>query len=98
MGVPGIREMDGDDRGSGRMSGSAAAEGARLKRPSWKDPRLLIGILLVLASVVGVISLVGAADQPYPRLIAGRLDAQHLGVDNHRSPFRMTPASTPDGW
>ena len=45
------------------MSGSAAAEGTRLKRPSWKDPRLLVGILLVLASVVGVISLVGAADQ-----------------------------------
>ena len=45
------------------MSGSAAAEGARLKKPSWKDPRLLVGILLVLASVVGVISLVGAADQ-----------------------------------
>ena len=45
------------------MSGSAAAGGARLKRPSWKDPRLLVGILLVLASVVGVVSLVGAADQ-----------------------------------
>ena len=36
---------------------------ARLKKPSWKDPRLLVGILLVLASVVGVISLVGGADQ-----------------------------------
>ena len=45
------------------MSGSAAADGARLRKPSWKDPRLLVGILLVLASVVGVISLVGAADQ-----------------------------------
>lgn len=45
------------------MSGSAAAEGARLKKPSWKDPRLLVGILLVLASVVGVVSLVGAADR-----------------------------------
>jgi hypothetical protein len=45
------------------MSGSAAVEGARLKKPSWKDPRLLVGILLVLASVVGVVSLVGAADQ-----------------------------------
>lgn len=37
--------------------------GARLKKPSWKDPRLLLGILLVLASVAGVVSLVGAADQ-----------------------------------
>src|SRR5215207_4913135 len=45
------------------MSGSTAAATARLKRPSWKDPRLLVGVLLVLASVVGVISLVGAADQ-----------------------------------
>ncbi|MEO5781280.1 MULTISPECIES: hypothetical protein [Arthrobacter] len=43
------------------MSGSVNA--ARLKKPSWKDPRLLIGILLVLASVVGVVSLVGAADR-----------------------------------
>lgn len=45
------------------MSHDAATTGARLKPPSWKDPRLLVGILLVLASVVGVISLVGSADQ-----------------------------------
>ncbi|WP_347107881.1 SAF domain-containing protein [Paenarthrobacter sp. S56] len=36
---------------------------ARLKRPSWKDPRLLIGLLLVLLSVSGVIGLVGSADR-----------------------------------
>jgi hypothetical protein len=45
------------------MSASTGASVARLKKPSWKDPKLLVGILLVLASVVGVISLVGAADQ-----------------------------------
>lgn len=45
------------------MSHDAATAGARLKPPSWKDPRLLVGILLVLASVVGVISLVGSADR-----------------------------------
>ncbi|WP_144671026.1 hypothetical protein [Arthrobacter sp. U41] len=45
------------------MSSSTVAGGARLKKPSWKDPKLLVGILLVLASVVGVVSLVGAADQ-----------------------------------
>lgn len=45
------------------MSHDAATTGARLKPPSWKDPRLLVGMLLVLASVVGVISLVGSADQ-----------------------------------
>ena len=32
-----------------RKSGSTNA--ARLRKPSWKDPRLIIGILLVLASV-----------------------------------------------
>lgn len=45
------------------MSNDAETAGARLKPPSWKDPRLLVGVLLVLASVVGVISLVGSADQ-----------------------------------
>lgn len=45
------------------MSHDAATTGARLKPPSWKDPRLLVGVLLVLASVMGVISLVGSADQ-----------------------------------
>lgn len=45
------------------MSPDGAVTGARLKRPSWKDPRLLVGMLLVLASVAGVISLVGSADR-----------------------------------
>ncbi|NYD76698.1 SAF domain-containing protein [Arthrobacter cupressi] len=45
------------------MSASTTAAAARLKKPSWKDPRLLVGILLVLASVAGVIALVGAADR-----------------------------------
>ena len=40
-----------------------ATAAARLKRPSWKDPRLFVGILLVLASVAGVVSLVGSADR-----------------------------------
>jgi hypothetical protein len=34
-----------------------------LKRPSWKDPRLLAGVLLVLVSVAGVVFLVGSADR-----------------------------------
>lgn len=34
----------------------------RLRKPSWRDPRLLVGILLVLASVAGVVALVRAAD------------------------------------
>ena len=40
-----------------------AAPAARLKKPSWKDPRLLIGILLVLVSVASVTALLGNADK-----------------------------------
>lgn len=42
----------------------------RLSKPSWKDPRLLIGILLVLASVAGVVALVGNADSTVPMYAA----------------------------
>jgi hypothetical protein len=45
------------------MGVGTVAGGARLKKPSWKDPRLVVGILLVLSSVAGVISLLGAADR-----------------------------------
>lgn len=38
------------------------SEAPRLKRPSWKDPRLLIGLLLVLASTAGVIALLESRD------------------------------------
>lgn len=42
---------------------SSSGTAARLRRPSWKDPRLLAGILLVLVSVAGVVLLVGSADR-----------------------------------
>jgi hypothetical protein len=45
------------------MSVGTGTAGARLKKPSWKDPRLVVGILLVMASMAGVISLLGAADE-----------------------------------
>lgn len=35
----------------------------RLRRPSWKDPRLVAGVLLVVLSVVGVVMLVRSLDQ-----------------------------------
>ncbi|PNI10123.1 hypothetical protein CXX84_01185 [Arthrobacter sp. AFG7.2] len=45
------------------MVPDSSAAAARLKRPSWKDPRLLVGILLVLVSVAGVVLLVSSADR-----------------------------------
>lgn len=36
--------------------------GARLRRRRWRDPRLVVGVLLVLASAIGVLWVVSAAD------------------------------------
>ena len=52
---------------------AAKAETApRLKKPSWKDPRLLLGVLLVLGSVAGVGALVASQDQTTQVLAAAR--------------------------
>lgn len=45
------------------MVPDSSATAARLKRPSWKDPRLLMGVLLVLVSVAGVVFIVNSADR-----------------------------------
>lgn len=45
------------------MVPDSSAGAPRLKRPSWRDPRLLVGILLALVSVAGVIYLVNSADR-----------------------------------
>ena len=45
------------------LTTAVPASAPRLKKPSWKDPRLLLGIMLVLASTAGVVALVGSADQ-----------------------------------
>ncbi len=43
-----------------------ALPAARLRRPSWRDPRLLVGLLLVLVSVALGARLVAAADDTTP--------------------------------
>ncbi|WP_261624480.1 SAF domain-containing protein [Nesterenkonia marinintestina] len=35
----------------------------RLRRPGWRDPRLLAGIMIVLVSVAGVVALVASQDR-----------------------------------
>ncbi|MEV8143879.1 SAF domain-containing protein [Specibacter sp. NPDC078709] len=52
------------------MAMETSGPAPRLSKPSWKDPRLLIGILLVLASVAGVVALVGNADSTVPMYAA----------------------------
>lgn len=57
------------------MSTSAAEtheEAARLRRPGWRDPRLLAGVMIVLLSVAGVVALVSSQDRTAPVYAADR--------------------------
>lgn len=63
----------------------------RLRKPSWRDPRLLIGVMLVLASIVGVVALVMAMNRTQPYFVATkdisvgqRIGAQDLSPINVR--------------
>ncbi|MDQ0755746.1 hypothetical protein [Arthrobacter sp. B3I4] len=67
------------------MTVTTAPGGARLKKPSWRDPRLLVGILLVLASVAGVVSLVAAADQTTEAFAA----SQPIAVGEQLTPDKL---------
>jgi len=40
------------------VQGTRVAKAARIKRPGWKDPRLALGAVLVIASVAGTMYLV----------------------------------------
>ncbi|WP_460688728.1 CpaB family protein [Nesterenkonia suensis] len=44
----------------------------RLRRPSWRDPRLLVGVLIVVVSVAGVVGLVADQDRTVPVYAADR--------------------------
>ena len=55
------------DRGVRAVAGQLAERDAnRLRAPSWRDPRLLVGILLVLGSVVAGARLVASFDHRVP--------------------------------
>ncbi len=54
--------------GKAKDAGTPMAQ--RLGKPSWKDPRLLLGILIVLASCVGVITLISSMDRTTPMYAA----------------------------
>lgn len=45
-------------------------EARRLRKPGWKDPRLLVGILLMVASVAGVVALISSLDKSVAMYIA----------------------------
>lgn len=81
-------------------SGSAlpAPTAPRLRRPSWRDPRLLVGLLLVLAAVVLGSRVVAAADETAPYYAAAvaltpgeELDAADVQVVRARLPDARGP-------
>ncbi|MFJ2621459.1 hypothetical protein [Glutamicibacter sp. NPDC087344] len=54
-----------------RTNESGPATAARIKRPSWKDPRLALGAVLVTASVIGTVYLVRGMNETTTVYIAG---------------------------
>jgi len=51
-----------DRQGTAGQAVGESPVGSRLRRRSWRDPRLVIGVLLVMASALGVLWVVSAAD------------------------------------
>ena len=66
------------------MSDLPVPQGTRLKRPGWRDTRLVVGVLLVLASVVlGSVVVAHADDRTAVYAARGPLvPGQQLGADN----------------
>ena len=51
---------------------SAAPRASRLQAPGWRNPRLLVGLLLVFASIAAGARVIAAADQTVPVFAARR--------------------------
>lgn len=78
----------------GPVADRAMGETRRITRPSWKDPRLLLGILIVLASTAGIIALTSTLDKTVPMYVAksdislgeqlsvDKLDIAHVKLDS----------------
>lgn len=56
----------------GPAESEADQTAVRLRRPSWRDPRLLLGLLITAVSVAGVVALVSAQDRTIPVYAADR--------------------------
>ena len=52
--------------------GDDGAVAGRLRRPTWRDPRLLAGVLLMAVAIVGVAAALRAADRTAPHYVAQR--------------------------
>lgn len=66
-----------------------APQAARLRRPSWRDARLLIGLLLVLGSVLLGARVVAAADDTVPVWAADDVLAPGSSLDGKVHPVQV---------
>jgi hypothetical protein len=83
---------------------------ARLGRPGWLDPRLLLGVLLVLVSVVVGAKVVAEADDTYAvwavshdlgpssSLVAGDLVSKQVRIEGDPSTYVSAAGVAPIGW
>jgi hypothetical protein len=58
----GVGRLAEPDRLAGQSTPGESPPGTRLRRRRWRDPRLAVGVLLVVASALGVLWVVSAAD------------------------------------
>jgi hypothetical protein len=66
-----------------------APQAARLRRPSWRDARLLVGLLLVLGSVLLGARVVAAADDTVPVWAANDVLAPGSSLDGNVHPVNV---------
>jgi Flp pilus assembly protein CpaB len=100
----------GDTEFTDRTSAGSAPQPARtrrLRRPTWRDPRVLIGIALILTSVVGVVLLVNSQNRTAPvyaadrelstgtRLSADDLQVVHVQLDAAAGHYLSAEAEPP---
>lgn len=67
----------------------------RLRRPTWRDPRLLVGVVIVVLSVVGVFALLAAQDRTVAVYAADRSlsTGDHLVSEDLRTVYVHLPES-----
>ncbi len=86
-----------------------AVRAARVRAPSWRDPRLLVGLLLVLVPVVAGGRLVAATDETVAvwaaretlasgdAIAPGALSAVRVHLDDAVAPYLSADQPLPDG-
>lgn len=66
----------GRSRQDGTQGGDMAVQGGavsgRIRRPSWRDPRLLVGLVLIAIAVAAVVMVIDRADITQPHFAAAR--------------------------